>query len=720
MQNNLELRIDEIISRMTLKEKIGQLVQLSAPVDDAGKEKLKNRVRNGSVGSVILAFSSTAGNDAQRDTEVELYNELQRVAVEESRMGIPVIFGRDVIHGHRTVMPIPLASAGSFNPELVEECYTCVAKEAANDGVQWAFSPMVDVCHDPRWGRIIEGPGEDPYLASVMSRAIVKGFQGEDYSQKDRIAACVKHYLGYGASEGGRDYHRTELSDYTLYNLILPPFRAAVEAGVATVMSSFNDINGQPVTSSKKYLTDILRGHLGFNGFVVSDWAALANLKKQGVAETEAQCAAMALRAGLDMDMVDEYYFNTLAMLVDSGEVPEALVDNAVRNVLRVKLSKGLFENPYTRKCGYDRTVHLHKAYELAAESMILLKNDNHTLPLAKTAKIGLAGPLKQERRALLGSWVLDGKEEETQNFYEALQNAFAGSAGAVICNLDDTADDGAEKVFAQSDVIVLALGESHLVSGERHSLADIALTEHQVSLARRAHNTGKPVIGVVFCGRPLALQAVEPYLDGILCAWHCGSETAAVAADILLGNFVPNGKTAVTFVKTTGHIPLYYNATSSALANNGYYDQRPEDCYLDIPAKPMYPFGYGLSYTHFEYSPISCENTDMTLDELKAGECFCLTVTLRNMGTYNGKETVQLYIRDKVASVMRPLRELKAFQKVFLAAGDHCELRFTVGYDQLGFYMDNGEYVVEPGAFEIYIGDHCLTDNKISVQIKP
>ena len=720
MQNNLELRIDEIISRMTLKEKIGQLVQLSAPMDDAGKEKLKNRVRNGSVGSVILAFSSTAGNDDQRDTEVELYNELQRVAVEESRMGIPIIFGRDVIHGHRTVMPIPLASAGSFNPELVEQCYTCVAKEAANDGVQWAFSPMVDVCHDPRWGRIIEGPGEDPYLASVMSRAIVKGFQGEDYSQKDRIAACVKHYLGYGASEGGRDYHRTELSDYTLYNLILPPFRAAVDAGVATVMSSFNDINGQPVTSSKKYLTDILRGYLGFNGFVVSDWAALANLRRQGVAETEAECAAMALRAGLDMDMVDEYYLNTLAMLVDSGEVPEALVDNAVRNVLRVKLSKGLFENPYTRKCGYDRAVHLQKAYELAAESMVLLKNDNHTLPLAKTAKIALAGPLKQERRALLGSWVLDGKEEETQHFYEALQNALVGCEGAVICNTDDITDDAADKVFAQSDVIVLALGESHLVSGERHSLADIALTEHQVSLARRAHSTGKPVIGVVFCGRPLALQVAEPYLDAILCAWHCGSETAAVATEILLGNIVPNGKTAVTFVKTTGHIPLYYNATSSALANNGYYDQHPEDCYLDIPAKPMYPFGYGLSYTHFAYSPISCEKTDMTLDELKAGECFSLAVMLNNTGTYDGKETVQLYIHDKAASLMRPMRELKAFQKVFLAAGDQCEIRFTVGYDQLGFYMDNGEYVVEPGAFDIYIGDNCLTGNKISVQIKP
>ncbi len=719
MQKDLELRIDEIISRMTRKEKIGQLVQLSAPMDDAGKERLKNRIRNGNVGSVILAFSSTAGNDAQRDTEVEVYNELQRVAVEESRMGIPVIFGRDVIHGHRTVMPIPLASAGSFNPDLVEECYTCVAREAANDGVQWAFSPMVDVCHDPRWGRIIEGPGEDPYLASVMSRAIVKGFQGEDYSQRDRIAACVKHYLGYGASEGGRDYHRTELSDYTLYNMILPPFRAAVDAGVATVMSSFNDINGQPVTASKKYLTDILRGYLGFNGFVVSDWAALANLRRQGVAETEAECAAMALRAGLDMDMVDDYYSNTLDGLVQSGEVPEALVDNAVRNVLRVKLSKGLFENPYIHKCAYDRISHLHKAYELAAESMVLLKNDNHTLPLAKNTKIALAGPLKEERRALLGSWVLDGKEEETQHFHEALQNALLGCEGTVICNADDLTEDAAEKVFAQGDAIVLALGESHLVSGERHSLADIVLTEHQISLARRAHNTGKPVIGVVFCGRPLALQAVEPYLDAILCAWHCGSATAAAAADILLGNIVPNGKTAVTFVKTTGHIPLYYNATPSALPNNGYYNQHPEDCYLDIPARPMYPFGYGLSYTDFACSPIRCDKTEMTLNELKAGACFSFGVTLSNTGNFDGKETVQLYIRDKVASVMRPMRELKAFQKVFVAAGDSCEVNFAVGYDQLGFYEDNGAYVVEPGAFDIYIGDHCLTENGIPIRIK-
>lgn len=719
MHNSLEMKIDEILSHLTLKEKIGQLNQLSAPKDDAGKERLKNRIRSGGVGSVILAFSSTAGNDEQRDTEVDVYNELQRVAVEESNSGIPVIFGRDVIHGHRTVMPIPLASAGSFNPKLVEQCYACVAAEAANDGVQWTFSPMVDVCHDPRWGRIIESPGEDPYLASVMASAIVKGFQGDDYSQKDRIAACVKHYLGYGASEGGRDYHRTELSDYTLYNMILPPFRAAVDAGVATVMSSFNDINGQPVTASKKYLTDILRGYLGFNGFVVSDWAALANLRRQGVAEDAADCAAMALQAGLDMDMVDEYYLNSLENLVRSGQIPESLVDNAVRNILRVKLSKGLFEDPYIHKLTVDRNEHLHKAYELAVESMVLLKNDDCTLPLKKSAKIALAGPFKQERRALLGSWVLDGKEEETPNLHEALRNALSGFEGSVICDTDDITEDAAEKVFAESDVIVLAFGESHMVSGERHSLADISLTEHQVALARRAHNTGKPVVGVLFCGRPLALQTVEPYLDAILCAWHCGSETATAAADILFGDVNPSGKTAVTFVKTTGHIPLYYNATPSALANNGYYNEKPEDCYLDIPSRPMYPFGYGLSYTSFVCSPITGDKTEMTMDELKAGECFYFKVMLRNTGSCEGKETVQLYIKDKVASVMRPMRELKAFQKVSLAAGAECEVDFAVGYDRLGFYKEDGTYTVEPGAFEIYIGNHCLTENMVSVRVK-
>ena len=719
MHNSLEMKIDEILSHLTLKEKIGQLNQLSAPKDDAGKERLKNRIRSGGVGSVILAFSSTAGNDEQRDTEVDVYNELQRVAVEESNSGIPVIFGRDVIHGHRTVMPIPLASAGSFNPKLVEQCYGCVAAEAANDGVQWTFSPMVDVCHDPRWGRIIEGPGEDPYLASVMASAIVKGFQGDDYSQKDRVAACVKHYLGYGASEGGRDYHRTELSDYTLYNMILPPFRAAVDAGVATVMSSFNDINGQPVTASKKYLTDILRGYLGFNGFVVSDWAALANLRRQGVAEDAADCAAMALQAGLDMDMVDEYYLNSLENLVRSGQIPESLVDNAVRNILRVKLSKGLFEDPYIHKLTVDRNEHLRKAYELAVESMVLLKNDDCTLPLKKSAKIALAGPFKQERRALLGSWVLDGKEEETPNLHEALRNALSGFEGSVICDTDDITEDAAEKVFAESDVIVLAFGESHLVSGERHCLADISLTEHQVSLARRAHHSGKPVIGVIFCGRPLALQAVEPYLDAILCAWHSGSATAAATADILFGDVVPSGKTAVTFVKTTGHIPLYYNATASALPNNGYYGEHPEECYLDIPGKPMYPFGYGLSYTNFSYSVITPDKTELEMSALKAGERFCFSVTVSNTGDYDGKETVQLYIRDKVASVMRPMRELKSFEKVWIPAHSSREVAFEIGYDALGFYRENGEYTVEPGLFEVYIGGNCLTDNRVAVQIQ-
>lgn len=720
MQDALELKIDGLLEKMTLQEKIGQLVQLSAPADEAGKQRLKNRIRNGGVGSVILAFSATAGNDAQRDTEVELYNELQRVAVEESRMGIPMLFGRDVVHGHRTVMPIPLASSCSFRPELVEACYACVAREAANDGIHWTFSPVADVCHDPRWGRIIEGPGEDPYLASEMTRAMVKGFQGEDYGQPDRLAACVKHYLGYGASEGGRDYHRTELSGNTLYNMILPPFRAAVDAGVATVMSSFNDINGQPVTSCKAYLTDMLRGELGFRGLVVSDWAALANLKRQGVAETEAQCAAMAIGAGLDMDMVDEYYANNLGSLVRSGQIPEAWVDRAVRNVLRVKLSKGLMDSPYAQKRAYDRAAHLEKAYALAAESMVLLKNENAVLPLKKEVRIALAGPFKQERRALLGSWVLDGKEEETPNLREALEAALQGRSGTVICNPEDLADEAAEKVFAQSDVILLALGESHMVSGERHSLANIDLPESQVALARKAHNTGKPVIGVIFSGRPLALQVVEPYLDGILCAWHCGSATANAAADILLGNVNPSGRSAVSFVKTTGHIPLYYNCYPSALGNNGYYGQRPEDCYLDIPARPMYPFGFGLSYTDFAVSPICCERRELTLEDIKAGVDFALSVTVTNTGSREGKQTLQLYIRDRIASQIRPLRELKGFEKVSLKAGEERSVCFRLGYRQLGFYQNDGTYCVEPGDFDIFIGDNCLTENKISLRILP
>lgn len=718
MTNIFQEEVEQLLSKMTLKEKVGQLNQIPAPKDRTDVNWLKEKIRHGEIGSIILAFSETAGNDPQRDTDVEIYNELQRCAVEEGPNGIPLIFGRDVIHGHRTVMPIPLASAGSFDPELVEKCYSCVALEAANDGVHWTFSPMLDVCHDPRWGRIIEGPGEDPYLASVMAKAIVRGFQGEDYSAKGKLAACAKHFLGYGASEGGRDYFRTELSDYTIYNMILPPFRAAVEAGVATVMSSFNDINGQPVTASRKYLMDLLRDYLGFRGFVVADWAALSNLKRQGIGENYEDCSALALRAGLDMDMVDEFYHRALENLVRSGEIPEELVDNAVRNVLRIKMDKGLFRQPYTIKQPVDRSNHLQNAYDLAAASMILLKNDRDLLPLSKDCCVALAGPFKQERRALLGSWVLDGKEDETEHFREAMERTIYGHSGCVICDPDDTAEDAVEKVFASADVVVLALGESHLVTGERNSVADIGLTPHQVELARKAHRSGKKVVGVVFCGRPVALQSVEPYLDAILCAWHCGSCTAGAAADILFGDAEPGGRAPVTFVRTSGHIPMYYNTTPSGLPVNGYYGENSEKNYLDNPGKPMYPFGYGLTYTSFSYSSVSVDTEQMSMDDLRNGGKFHFTVCLHNTGARAGTETVQLYVRDRICSVMRPLRELKAFCKRTLQAGEREDVSFAIGYEELGFYTSDGSYTVEPGAFDIYIGENCLTANMTTIRV--
>ena len=510
MYKEFDTQIDKILSSLSLKEKIGQLNQVPAPTPES-LDSLKERIRKGEIGSVILAESSTAGNDEQQAVMVEMLNELQRCALEESKSGIPLIFGRDVIHGHHTVYPIPLASACSFNPELVTESYHCIAKEATNNGVQWTFAPMLDVCHDPRWGRIIEGPGEDPFVGASLAKATVKGFQGDNLADPDSLAACSKHYLGYGYSEGGRDYFRTEISDYTLYNNVLPPFRAAVDAGVATVMSSFNDINGQPVTSSHKYLTDMLRGHLGFEGFVISDWNVIMQLKKQGVAKDNRDCAKQAILAGLDMDMVDEYYFDELEDLVLSGEVPEEVIDTSVRRILRIKLAKGLFTNPYCTPCKIDLEKHRNKAEQLAAESMILLKNDNQVLPLKKSAKVALAGPIVHERRVLHGNWSLDGDVDITPTFFEAMTEIAKEGNGTVNINDNSLTLNNSTLMFTDNDVVVLALGESHLVSGEARCMADISLSPEQVLLAKEARLSGKKVVGVIFCGRPVALAKIEP-----------------------------------------------------------------------------------------------------------------------------------------------------------------------------------------------------------------
>lgn len=715
MFEKFKKRAEEILSKMSLKEKLGQLNQLETPTAE-NLEEFKEKVRKGEVGSILMSVGATAGNDAQGAISVDFYNELQRIAVEESPSGIPMIFGRDVIHGHRTIFPIPLAMAASFNPDLIEESYKCIAKEASNESVHWTFTPMLDLSRDPRWGRIIEGTGEDPYVGAKVAEAVVKGLQGDDVSQKDKLLSCAKHYIGYGASEGGRDYHRTEISDYSLYNYYLPAFRSAIKAGAKTVMSSFNDINGQPVTSSKHYLTDILRGNLGFDGFVVSDYDAVIQLKKQGVAKTDEDCSLMAISAGLDMDMHDSCYIENLENLVKNGILDISVIDNAVKNILTVKLYKGLFENPYCENIQIDRTENLKMAREMAQESMVLLKNENNILPLKKNEKITLIGPFTYERRSLLGSWTIDGKAEETEHLMGAMKEVVTGEIRNA--SFEGLNWDSSGKAFDFANVIVLALGESWSATGESRAVSTITISESQKALIKKAKASGKKLVGVFFCGRPIAMQGIAEDFDAILYAWHSGSETARAARDILFGDVVPSGKLPVTIPKLATHIPLYYNVTSSGRPVDCYYGENAGACYVDSLPTPYYPFGYGLSYSTFSYSKPVLNKDSISSEELQKGSKITVSVDVENTGEYDGKETVQLYIHDPVAQMMRPLRELKAFKKLKILKNANVNVNFELGYEDLGFYLSNGEYIVEKGEIEVYIGADCLTENKIILTI--
>lgn len=710
-----ESAIDALLQSMTLHEKIGQLNQPETPLE-GDLDRFKEAVRRGEVGSILMSVGATAGNDEQGAIDVSFYNEIQRIAVEESPHGIPILFGRDVIHGHRTVFPIPLAMAASFNPDLIEQCYRMVALEAAAEGVHWTFTPMLDLCRDPRWGRIIEGPGEDPYVGACVAKAAVRGVQGDDPSHPGRLLACAKHYIGYGASEGGRDYHRTEISDYSLFNYYLPAFRAAIEAGVLTVMSSFNDINGQPVSSSRYYLTDILRGKLGFKGLVVSDYDAVQQLTRQGVAGSDAEASALAITAGVDLDMHDYCYLTELESLVESGRLPVSVIDTAVRRVLRVKFAKGLFESPYCHPEKYDRTLHLQHARKMAVESMVLLKNEDQLLPLDKSLNIALVGPFVAERRSLLGSWVIDGRSEETPTLAETMMKVTAGTVyceSGVGLHWDKTLN-----VMRNADVVILALGESWAATGESRAVSNITIPDEQMALIKKARASGKKVIGVLFCGRPIAMEGIAEYFDALLYAWHSGSETAGAVCDIVFGDAVPSGRLPVTMPRLATHLPLYYNVTSSGRPVNCYYGENPGACYVDSYPTPYYPFGYGLSYTRFDYGSIACDKRSIPLSDIENGGCFQFSIDIKNVGDYDGMETVQLYIRDTVAKIMRPIRELKAFQKVFIKRGDSAVVYFQLGYDELGYFTPEGEYTVEKGEFEVYIGKDSLTDRFICIHI--
>ena len=713
MDQNIEKRINDMLAEMTVKEKIGQLNQESCEAEDL--DALLARCAAGEIGSFM-----TSGGTYAYDSDVsvrlrELMNKVQKAAVEDSRMGIPIICARDVIHGHHTMYPDPLAMAASFSPELVEQSYRCIAKEAANDGLHWSFSPMIDMSHDPRWGRCVEGPGEDPYLGSAMAAAAVRGFQADDLSRRDGIAACAKHYVGYGAVTAGRDYQNAEISDQTLRNYYLPAFRAAVDAGCCTVMNAFVDIAGEPVASSHYLLTDILRGEMGFDGFVISDDHAIEQLVRHGVAEDNAEAGEMAITAGLDMDMRDGVYKNHLEELVESGRVPMEVLDEAVRRVLRIKFRLGLFDHPYVECVPVDYDEHSRVARAIADETIVLLKN-NGVLPLDKKSGVCIVGSMMNDTDLSLGCWAMDYARHRIKSFRDAMRD---GYPDAPIADIGGTYPD-VMFAFAPSDVeaMLVVIGQSPYMSGENANVADLELPENQKDLILRAKKTGKKVVGVVFSGRPLALESVEMYFDAIIWGWHNGTEGMPAMAAALFGDVNPSGKLPITFPRVTGQEPIYYNQTTSCRNNEGYYGGPHIRNYRNCEDTPLYPFGYGLSYTTFEYSAAAAVREKISLSEIENGGEFEIKVRVKNTGDVAGKETTQCYIHDCVAKITRPIRELKGFVKESYAPGEERELTFRLGYKELGYWGTDKKYIVEPGKFIVFVGTSCLTDNTLTIEI--
>ncbi len=703
--NEIKQKIDKLISKMTLEEKAGQLNQVPATIHN--KEEVRELARKGLVGSRILASTAWAGNEEQQTADQEETNIIQKIAVEESRLGIPVINGRDIIHGHRTVFPINIGQAASWNPALVEQAAHVAAAEARAVGVHWTFAPMVDVARDPRWGRIVEGAGEDPFLNCVMAVAQVRGYQGDDPSNPDRMLACAKHFAGYGAAEGGRDYNTCEISDNTLRNVYLPAFKAAVDAGCATIMSGFHDLNGESVSGSHYLLTEILKDDWGFDGFVISDWGSVMHLEYHGQAGSPAEAARIGFNAGVDMDMATEYYLNNIRELVESGEVSMERLDDAVRRILRAKFRAGLFDQPYTDFTKAASVLftqeHREKALELATQSLVLLKNENDILPLkTEGKKIVVAGPLADKRRELLGTWMLDGRNEDTQTVVEALkQSAPEGTIIDPVEKLSDALLHDAQRY----DAMVLVVGESPRRAGEASNVATLDLPPGQEELIERIGQLGVPLVVVVCAPRPLSINAAARYADTIVYAWHPGTMGGQAIADVLLGKANPSGKLPVSLLRSVGQIPLHYQKKNTGHPRqNDYYTD--ESWYQDLKGSPLYPFGFGLSYTSFEYSDLEVDKEDIATDGSVR-----VSALLTNTGEEAGTEVAQCYIRDLVAETTRPVRELKGFERLTLQPGESRRIEFILGPDELGFYGRDGKKKVEPGEFHVWIGGDCLAD---------
>lgn len=688
----IEKRIDDLISRMTLEEKILQLNQYTL-----GRN---NNVNN--VGEEVKKVPSEIGSLIYFDINPELRNSMQKKAMEESRLGIPIIFGYDAIHGFRTIYPISLGQACSWNPGLVEQACAVSAQEARMSGVDWTFSPMIDVARDPRWGRVAEGYGEDPYTNGVFAAASVRGYQGDDMSAENRMAACLKHYVGYGASEAGRDYVYTEISAQTLWDTYLLPYEMGVKAGAATLMSSFNDISGVPGSANPYIMTEILKKRWKHDGFIVSDWGAVEQLKNQGLAATKKDAARYAFNAGLEMDMMSHAYDRYLKELVEEGKVTMAQVDESVRRVLRVKFRLGLFERPYTpvtnEKDRFFRPQSMAVAAQLAAESMVLLKNDNQILPLTNKKKIAVVGPMAKNGWDLLGSWCGHGKDTDVEMLYDGLTTEFGGDAelryamGCKPQGNDRSGFAGALDVARWSDVVIVCLGEMLTWSGENASRSTIALPQIQEELVKELKEAGKPIILVLSNGRPLELNRMEPLCDAILEIWQPGINGARSMAGILSGRINPSGKLAMTFPYSTGQIPIYYNRRKSGRGHQGFYK--------DITSDPLYPFGHGLSYTEFKYGTVTPSAT-----KVKRGDKLSAEVTVTNTGARDGAETVHWFISDPYCSITRPVKELKHFEKQFIKAGETKTFRFDIDLERdFGFVNEDGKRFLEAGEYHILV----------------
>lgn len=728
--------IDQLMKKMTLEEKIGQLnlpVTGEITTGQAKSSDVAKRIRNGEVGGLFNLKG------------VERIREVQRQAVEESRLGIPLLFGMDVIHGYETIFPIPLGLSCTWDMKAIEESARIAAVEASADGISWTFSPMVDVSRDPRWGRVSEGNGEDPFLGAAIARAMIRGYQGKDMSRNDEIMACVKHFSLYGASEAGRDYNTVDMSRQRMFNEYMLPYQAAVEAGVGSVMASFNEVDGVPATGSKWLMTDVLRKQWGFDGFVVTDYTGINEMIDHGMGDQQT-VAALALNAGVDMDMVSDAFSGTLKKSVEEGKVSAAAIDAACRRILEAKYKLGLFDDPY-KYCDVNRPKkqiftkeHRAIARKTASESFVLLKNEG-VLPLSKKGTIAVVGPLANTRSNMPGTWSVAAVLDNAPSLVEGLREVVGDRAKVVTAkgsNLIGDADyekratmfgrelhrdnrtdrellDEALKVAAGADVIVAALGESSEMSGESSSRTNLEMPDVQRALLQELLKTGKPVVLVLFTGRPLVLTWEEEHVPAILNVWFGGSEAAYAISDVLFGDVNPSGKLTATFPQNVGQIPLFYNHKNTGRPlQEGRWFEKFRSNYLDVSNEPLYPFGYGLSYTTFAYSDIHLSSTEMSADgELTA------TVTVTNTGSRDGAEVVQLYIRDLVGSVTRPVKELKGFEKIFLKAGESRKVSFSITPELLKFYNYDLQFVCEPGDFDVMIGGNSRDVKKARFLLK-